>query len=126
MTNLFVVVCYANLHIIVKYVYSTVNIYRSLFMFLFNTLRSFWASSCMDSSPYPDTGPLVNTDGTPMLDDCVDILGKPFGVTDTTAQNCGLWEDAGAGMGMFDCTNTTSWDSGASDFGGSADFGDGF
>jgi hypothetical protein len=97
-------------------------------MFLFNTLRSFWTSSCNDPCPYPDTGPVVNIDGTPMLDDCIDILGRPFGVTNTAAQNCGLWEDAGAAVEMFDCTNTdtTSWDSGTFDFGGSADFGDGF
>lgn len=31
------------------------------------------------SSPFQPAGPLVNVDGTPMLDCTVDVLGKPYG-----------------------------------------------
>ncbi len=31
------------------------------------------------SSPFQPAGPLVNVDGTPMLDGTVDVLGKPYG-----------------------------------------------
>ncbi len=42
-------------------------------------------------------------------------LGKPFGVTDTSAQDCSFESDAGMGM-----------DAGMFDFGGSGCFGDGW
>lgn len=45
------------------------------------------------------TGPLVNVDGTPMLNDCVDVAGKPYGDSGSTFN-----QDFGAGM----------WDSGSS------------
>lgn len=44
-----------------------------------------------DMSWSPDTGtptgPMVNIDGTPMLDGYTDIKGNPFGVTDTWSQD---------------------------------------
>ena len=94
-------------------------------MSIFNTLHSFW--SCWpDSSGAGDIpGPLVNTDGTPMLEGgCFDVMGKPFSVTDTSGHVCSFESDTGVGVGMVDCTST--WDRGAVDFCGSGDLGDGF
>lgn len=79
-------------------------------MSLLNSLHSLW-SSWNDASLSPNlTGPLVNIDGTPMLDSVMDILGNPFGVTDSSAHD---W-NAGADMG---CDH---WDSGAGSFGDDA------
>jgi len=87
-------------------------------MSLFNTLHSFFSSWNGSSLSLGTSGPLVNTDGTPMLDNCIDVMGKPFGVMDTSAHDCSFGSDTGMGVGMFDCGST--WDS------GSGGFGDGF
>lgn len=87
-------------------------------MSLFNTLHSMW-SSWYDARPVGTlNGPLINVDGTPMLNDTIDILGHPFGVTnDSSAHD---WS-AGADMGMSDSSDP--WSNGS---GGSNGFGDGF
>ena len=42
-------------------------------MSLFNTLHSFFSSWNGSSLSLGTSGPLVNTDGTPMLDNCIDV-----------------------------------------------------
>jgi hypothetical protein len=93
-------------------------------MSLFNTLHSFWSSwhdAGPGTGPGPDlAGPLVNIDGTPMMDSFIDVLGNPYGVTDPDPHD---WHaGGGADMGMPDCGDI--WNSGGS--GCSGGFGDEF
>lgn len=50
-------------------------------MSLSSAFSDFWNSLTSDSS-VDAFSPMVNIDGTPMLDSTIDIHGNPFGVTD--------------------------------------------
>lgn len=67
---------------------------------------AMWAGSTDEGATHSDahglvgrTGPMVNVDGTPMLDDWIDVAGKVYGDAGTTFNN-----DSGADM----------WDGGTS------------
>lgn len=45
--------------------------------FLGSLFSSLWQE--VAGPQEPNAGPLVNVDGTPMLDCTVDVLGKPYG-----------------------------------------------
>lgn len=56
---------------------------------------SFWQgqpANVMDQSIA--TGPLVNVDGTPMLDDAIDAMGKVYGDSGSSFSDDGMF-DAG-------------------------------
>ena len=82
-------------------------------MSLLNTLHSLWSSWSDAASPR------VNTDGTPMLNDAIDVMGKPFGAMDCSAHD---WS-TGVDMGTF---GSDPWDSGCGGSDGSNGFGDSF
>jgi hypothetical protein len=84
-------------------------------MSLFSAFQSLW-SYCADASALDDSsatcGPMgtgVNIDGTPMLNETMDIHGHPFGVTDSPF------------VDLFMSLDGCSIDCGSSSFGG--DFG---
>ena len=81
-------------------------------MSLFSAFQSLWSyccdngSSCDSSITSDPVGPVVNIDGTPMLNETVDIHGHPYGVTETALFDWHATQDSSS----MDCSH---------DFGGS-------
>lgn len=68
----------------------------------FSVFSDAW-NSLTDSEGLDTATPIVNIDGTPMLNESIDIHGHPFGVTSFESP----------------ATPSQSWDWGSSDCGGS-------
>lgn len=50
---------------------------------LFNSLSSLWQGAAASTDQRQSAGLEFNVDGTPMLNDAVDVLGKAYGVSDS-------------------------------------------
>jgi len=50
-------------------------------MSIFDFFSSLWQSDTGSAEQRVSAGLGVNVDGTPMLDDTVDVMGKPYGVS---------------------------------------------
>lgn len=46
--------------------------------------------------------PLFNTDGTPMLDSCIDVTGNAYGITDSVLNSAGGIFDSSSSFNCFD------------------------
>lgn len=46
--------------------------------------------------------PLFNTDGTPMLDSCIDVTGNAYGITDSVLNSEGGIFDSSSSFNCFD------------------------
>jgi hypothetical protein len=70
-----------------------------------NIFSTFWQGLCGHDEPSADMStpgsPLVNVDGTPMLDSAVDVLGKLYG-------DCGPSLTDSCGLSGFD-PHGTDW-----------------
>lgn len=75
-------------------------------MSIFNFFRSLWQSGMVSADQHGSAGLGVNVDGTPMLDDVVDVMGKPYGVSS-------MFDHSHDHGGMFDggisSSTSTDW-----------------
>jgi hypothetical protein len=81
-----------------------------LFMSLFSAFQSLWSRYSNPTADFTSCGPVVNVDGTPMLNDSVDVHGQPYGMVDALPDLH---------------TGQDSWTDGSHDFGCGSDYGDG-
>lgn len=80
---------------------------------------AIWAVSDGGGAPRSDahglvghTGPIVNVDGTPMLDDCIDVAGKVYGDSGPTFKQdlgSGMWAGGAAGNLDFHHVDGNDW-----------------
>jgi len=74
-------------------------------MSIFDFFSSLWQSDTARAEQPVSEGLGVNVDGTPMLDDFVDVMGKPYGVSSLFDHS----HDHGAFDGGISSTTGTDW-----------------